>query len=83
MWECPILVAPPCEDKQNRSVDSGFLEGSFAPAGVAPSRGKDHVLLISPDAPINPVQFWIGRCLEHKFLLEEAEGPQRLANETC
>ena len=37
-----------------------------------------YFLCISPDAPTNPVLYWLGHCQRGRFLLEEARGPHRL-----
>lgn len=37
-----------------------------------------HLLCVSPDAPTNPVLYFLGPYIDGRFLLEEATGPHRL-----
>lgn len=48
--------------------------------GCAPQRQFTHLLCISPDAPTNPVLYWLSTfdAAATRFLLEHAKGPLRL-----
>jgi len=66
MWECPLLIELPldCED-----------------AGLATESGEPphtHMLCVSPDAPTNPVYYFLGRYDGHRFDLDNAAGPMLL-----
>jgi len=52
--------------------------GAASEAAEAAERAKVHFLCISPDAPTNPVLYYLGPYVGGRFLLEEASGPHRL-----
>ncbi len=48
--------------------------------GTAPQQQFTHFLCVSPDAPTNPVLYWVGNfdAKNTRFLLEKAKGPTKL-----
>jgi hypothetical protein len=48
--------------------------------GAAQPSNRTHLMCISPDAPTNPVLYWLGAfdAASTRFQLKEAKGPMRL-----
>ena len=61
-------------------------EAHSAEQGEASTSGHDgqaqytHILCISPDAPTNPVLYWLGNfnATETRFIMDTAHGPHKL-----
>ena len=63
------------------SEDTASAEAQQPPAQQQqPPKRHTHFLCISPDAPINPVLYWLGAYDQQntKFILEGAKGPLKL-----
>lgn len=69
----------PASQLKARSESNG-ASSSDAPPGNSSEQRYTHFLCISPDAPTNPVLYWLGRydASSSRFLLDEAKGPNRL-----
>lgn len=61
-------------------IESNGASSSDAPPVNSSEQRYTHFLCISPDAPTNPVLYWLGRydAATSRFLLDEAKGPDRL-----
>lgn len=59
------------EPKESPKVSCGAL-GGFS------QEGCQYFFCVSPDAPTNPVLYWLGDYVGGRFLLEGAKGPYRL-----
>lgn len=72
MWECPILLELPVDGQDDEACREGRQEGV---------KGQDeppvHMLCISPDAPTNPVYYFLGQRGKASltFDLDGATGP--------
>lgn len=54
------------------------FEGKGFPLLESCSEAEIHLFCVSPDAPTNPVLYWIGETRNETFYIEGAEGPFRL-----
>lgn len=87
MYECPVLVAPSSLPIMHNNQDEHQHNHNHPPQLIDPptAQGSDdaqqasHVLFMSPDAPINPVLYWVGQYNSQQgtFDLENARGPFR------
>lgn len=61
-------------------MSNGCARGDEEEAGTSGQLQYTHLLCISPDAPTNPVLYWLGHfdAVKTRFLLEGAKGPLRL-----
>ena len=59
---------------------TGKEEAKTSSSGQEEEPQYTHFLCVSPDAPTNPVLFWLGNfdAVNTRFLLEGATGPHRL-----
>ncbi len=76
------MISVSCREAGTDSVSNGCARGNEEEAGTS-GQGRvqyTHLLCISPDAPTNPVLFWLGHfdAVKTRFLLEGAKGPLRL-----
>ncbi|GMH42910.1 hypothetical protein BSKO_10832 [Bryopsis sp. KO-2023] len=67
------------EDALPSSYESkSMLTGAGADAGPSTQDSDKYLFCVSPDAPENPVLYWIGNYVDEQFIMETAEGPFRL-----
>ncbi|KAK9810230.1 hypothetical protein WJX72_007025 [[Myrmecia] bisecta] len=77
-------VHKPAGTSANGNGASPAHSVDYSPSQNGSNNGQDqpytHLLCVSPDAPTNPVLYWLGNYDEEntKFLLEDAKGPLRL-----
>lgn len=78
-WTC---LHGACRERRPRGSNEDSIpeDAATSNSGQEPQQQYTHILCISPDAPTNPVFYWLGNFdpVETRFLLDGAKGPIKM-----